>query len=829
MNKSISAILAISVLALASCRTEEPISAVQTGEVDVTVTAGIAGGISTYAPVDAFSHQGGAVNVDPSEYDLRYVMEVYTKDAEPVRVYRKTVTVPDNFATTPVTISTRLVAKKYDFVFWADFVKEGSTDDLYYSTDPLTDISYTDGVGIETLAMDAADAYYHVEEVDLSRNQNIQGVTLKRPFGKIRFVASDELTDGVVQNEYPAEAEVNFGGVEVPASFNALTGLTLDKKISLGSLRGSSVNENVLAGGKDYPGAWLLGNYYIFAADASTSYAMDVTCYDQNGIEIGTRSLSQIPLQENKLTTVIGNFYTSEGTIEIIVEDPFEEPENEVNPEEVNDMREALASGESFTLSCDVDITDGANIQVPAGVTSVLDLNGYTVKAANGSSANIVVFGNLTIKDSKGDGSIVASKDYSSQYSSGIITVSGEDAVLNMEGGSIYAVRDDAVNNGQFGVVVDDGGDFVMTGGKIEAGWYAISGNGTNNTQNSIIDIKGGELVSTSDYAVYLPHSGTANISGGTVNGAAGAVSIRRGVLNISDDAVILSNGEGNTGNWGDGTGNQPNCGIMVDPAYGGCAVNIDGGTMSTEKDVLVFNTAASHAAESSVAVSAGTFSDPTPLAYLEKGAAVKVSLEKDYTGGGFGIFKNGNGDSASVEIDLGGNTWQLSDDALVGSAGTVSQYFHLEKDAAVTFANGTIAPEDGAAGLMMVQNYCDLTLDRVTLQGNESCSYVLSNNNGTCNIVDSKILAAENNCAFDVYSFSSYEGVEVTVDGESEIVGRVEFGGNNNLKNGKLVINGGTFLGDLVVTPGYYDSADPNIIINSGSFNGSGWNEYIK
>lgn len=828
MYKSTSAILAMFVLAMTSCQTKEQVSPVRTGEVEFTVTAGIAGDITTYAPVEAFSHQGGAVNVDPSEYDLRYILEVYTKDAEPVRVYRKAVIVPDNFTTTDVTISTRLVAKKYDFVFWADFVKEGSTDDLYYNTDPLTTISYTDGVGIETLAMDEVDAYCHVEEVDLSRNQNIQGITLLRPFGKIRLIATDKLTDGVDQAEYPAEANVDFGNVEVPASFNALTGLALDKNISLGAHTGKTVNEDALVAGKDYPDAWMLGYYYIFASDGNTSYAMDVTCYDQNGNEIGVRNLSQIPVQKNKLTTVIGNFYTSEGTMEIIVEDPFEEPETEVNSEEVQDMMDALAKGEIFTLSCDIDITAAGGVMIPAGVSSTLDLNGHTVKASNGASGNFAVYGNLTISDSRGDGKIVAENDYTSnQYNTGVVTVVGDDATLTMDGGYIYAVRDNAVDNGQFGIVLDKGGNFTMTGGKVEAGWYAVSGNGTNSTQSSIIDIRGGELISTSDYAIYLPHSGTTYISGGTVNGAAGAVSIRRGELNISDDAVILSNGEGNTGEWGDGTGNQSNCGIMVDPAYGKCIVNIDGGTMSTAKDVIIFNSAARYASESTVSVSAGTFSDPTPLAYLDKAAQVKVALEKDYSGPGLGIFKNGNGDSASVEIDLGGKQWVLGDEPLFGSTGTVSQYFHLEKDATVTFKNGTLVTENRGSGKMLFQNYCILTLDRVTVLGGTACEYVISNNNGECNIINSTVTAAEDCCAFDVYSFASYEGVEVTVSGESVINGRVEFGGNNNRQNGKLIINGGTFNGDLVVTPEYYNSENPNITISGGIFNGDGWEDY--
>ena len=808
MKKISAVILAITAVTMISCQRETIDSGALTGEVEFTVTAGIPGGISTYAdPVAAFSHNGGAVNVDPDKYDLRYILEVYTKDQTPVRVYRKTVIVPDKFTTTDVTITARLVAKTYDFVFWADFVLEGSGEDtegLHYDTDQLTSVSYKEGTALDDLASEAIDAYCHVEEVDLSKNQNISGIKLHRPFGKIRLLATDRISDGAVQSEYPAHAKVDFKGATVPASFNVLTGLALEGSLTVENITGTSILEDASVAGTKYPDSYLLGYYYIFAADGSTSYAMDVTTYDQNGIQMGVRNLSQIPVQKNKLTTVIGNFYTNSSTLEVIIEDPFE----------------------PFTLSCDIDITASSDIIVPEGITSTIDLNGYTIKAANGTPGNIKVYGSLTIKDSKG-GRIIAENDYSSDYSTGIIYVSGEDASLTMESGYIYAVRDDAVNNGQFGVALNDGADFTMTGGKIEAGWYAIAGHGDNSTQNSVIKIQGGELISTSDYAIYLPQSGTTYITGGTVNGAAGAVSIRRGTLNISGDAVLQSNGEGYTGDWGDGTGKQPNCGIMVDPAYGACTVNISGGTVSTAQDAMKFKQDAKYASESTVQVSAGTFSDPTPLAFLKKEANVKVVLEKDYSGPGLGIFKNGNGNAASVEIDLGGNQWTLNDNPLFGSTGTVSQYFHLEKDATVVFRNGTLVPENSASGKMLIQNYSNLTLDGVTITGGSTCEYVVSNNNGSCNIINSTITATEGKCAFDVFSFSSYEGVTVTVDGESVINGRVEFGGDNNKMNGRLIVNGGTFNGNLVVTEGYYNADVPNIILYGGTFNGTGWENY--
>ena len=170
-------------------------------------------------------------------------------------------------------------------------------------------------------------------------------------------------------------------------------------------------------------------------------------------------------------------------------------------------LKTAFANGEDFKLSADADIT-GQSVSVPAGKSVVLDLNGYTLTADNSATGKIIVLGKMTLKDSSTEkkGKIVASQDYTAaSYNGSLIEIAGEDASMTMESGNISAVRETPDSNGQYGVGVTDGGDFTMTGGKIEAGWFAVAGNGNYKTQNSIINITDGELISTADYAVYLP------------------------------------------------------------------------------------------------------------------------------------------------------------------------------------------------------------------------------------------------------------------------------------------------------------------------------------
>lgn len=492
-------------------------------------------------------------------------------------------------------------------------------------------------------------------------------------------------------------------------------------------------------------------------------------------------------------------------------------------------LKEAMAEGGVYQLKEDVDIA-GRSIEIPANKTATLDLNGNTITAANRGVDGIVVYGNLTLKDSKGNGRIVANKDYTGgAYGAGLIRIIGENAAMIMQGGTIYAARENATNNGQYGVAVYEGGDFTITGGKIEAGWSAVLGNGKYKTQNSVIRIEGGELISTSDYAVYLPQSGTTTISGGKVYGVGGGVCINRGTLNVEGTALITSKGTGDTGDWGDGTGNMESAAINVAAKYGDCVVNIKGGTLTAEANALVSTGNAGYTP--AINVSGGTFSDPSLLGHLSAGANVKVKLLKDYEGPGLGIFYGKNGSRATVEIDLNQHAWNLTNDPLFGSTGYQNQYFHLEKDAFVTFRNGTVQPKEVASGRMLIQNYCHLTLDKVKLIGGSSCKYVISNNNGSCTISNSTITAAAGQCAFDVYSYKPYPGgVTVTVNGQSVINGRVEFDGNSGKKNGNLVINGGTINGNLSANNDYYDSINKNIIIKEGVTFGAdvtGWDDY--
>ena len=138
-----------------------------------------------------------------------------------------------------------------------------------------------------------------------------------------------------------------------------------------------------------------------------------------------------------------------------------------------------------------------------------------------------------------------------------------------MESGHIYSViPKKTADNGQFGIGAYDNSKVTINGGTVESGWYAIAGNGSG-VQTTAITINGGTLVSTSDYAIYHPQFGTLTINDGAiVYGAAGAIAMKRGNL-VVNGGTLTSKGIGDTGTWGDGTGNLGKAALNFCAPYG--------------------------------------------------------------------------------------------------------------------------------------------------------------------------------------------------------------------------------------------------------------------
>lgn len=193
------------------------------------------------------------------------------------------------------------------------------------------------------------------------------------------------------------------------------------------------------------------------------------------------------------------------------------------------------------------------------------------------------------------------------------------------------------------------------------------------------------------------------------------------------------------------------------------------------------------------------------------------VKLLKSCSGNGIKI-ETKNFATKGLTVDFGGCTYAVGG-VLVGSAGTGTNAFQLLKGGKVTFRNGTIVgvtegtkpaedtPNWHGAPAIVIQNYCDLTLKDMTVSGGDETIYTVSNNHGNVVIEDSIINAGNAKgsgygpFAFDVCGYSTYDGVSVTVKGNSSINGDIEVSRSaNNTKDVKLALESGTINGKLKI-----------------------------
>ena len=213
-----------------------------------------------------------------------------------------------------------------------------------------------------------------------------------------------------------------------------------------------------------------------------------------------------------------------------------------------------------------------------------------------------------------------------------------------------------------------------------------------------------------------------------------------------------------------------------------------------------------------------------------------EIVLLKDYIGSGIKVVAGKN-----IVFNLNGKTYTV-DKPTVGSSGTETNGFQLLKDSKVTFKNGTLDSATGADSLpnggILIQNYCDLTLENVTLDtsANSNISYVISNNFGSLTAKGNTVIkAADGKVAFDLwYGMNSNglydDGVSVTfgTDFTGSVTGKIEYGAhsrvpsNSNWKDkARLTIANGNF-DTTFVDSNNNDSVAPedfNITIIGGTF----------
>lgn len=392
---------------------------------------------------------------------------------------------------------------------------------------------------------------------------------------------------------------------------------------------------------------------------------------------------------------------------------------------------DAAKAGQTVTLINDVDLTTGSNLEVHKWLNIVLDMNGHSIKGANADHKNICVSGILTLKDSKENstGKIYAETPYQDGvYDKPLVEVNNGGEFV-MESGHINSVP---AGNHQFVIGAYYNSKVIINGGTIESGWYAINGS-NDEDQNPTITINGGTLVSTSSYAISHPQSGTLTIdSGAVVYGAGGAIDMKRGNL-VVKGGIMTSKGKGNTGKWGEGTGDPDKAALNFCAPYGDVTATITGGTITAAGDAVLIDAQPTEGKTVTLAIEGGKYSSDVSK-YCSSGYTTTPNADGTYTVAYFGNVVLVVYDYKSKEIVEAGQSIAIDMDEVnkiwVPEAGVKGVNTTLTKNYTNTGWNSFFVPFDFTLTEEMLNDFEFATLYATALEngnGSPAISYKMA------------------------------------------------------------------------------------------------------
>ncbi len=390
---------------------------------------------------------------------------------------------------------------------------------------------------------------------------------------------------------------------------------------------------------------------------------------------------------------------------------------------------DATAGQTVVTLINDVDLTTDDELEVGKLQNIVLDMNGYSIKGANADHKNICVSGKLTLKDSKENstGKIHAETPYQEGiYDKPLVEViNGGEFV--MESGHINSVP---AGNHQFVIGAYYDSKVIINGGTIKSGGYAINGS-NDEYQSPTITINGGTLVSTSSYAISHPQSGTLTInSGAVVYGAGGAIDMKRGNL-VVYGGIMTS--KGNTGNWGEGTGDPDKAALNFCKPYGNVTATITGGTITAEGDAVLIDAKPTEGKTVALAIEGGKYSSDVSK-YCSSGYTTTPNADGTYTVAYFGNVVLVVYDYKTKEIAQAGQSIAIDMDEVnkiwVPEAGVKGVNTTLTKNYTNTGWNAFFVPFDFTLTQEMLNDFEFATLYATALEngnGSPAISYKMA------------------------------------------------------------------------------------------------------
>lgn len=259
-------------------------------------------------------------------YRRRFIIEAWREGKPTTRQVTVMETAEeDGDAKISLPIHLKLHALEYTLAVWTDYVKAGTTDDLYYDTDNLQQVACTD---LYTGSTPHRDCLYGTAALDLRQyrdewNARVQvKVDMVRPLAKYELIATD------VQKFLLKTQKQRAGGTAYtitvsygfyfPLGFNVLSGKPDRSEMGVAFTAPLTVTDNG-------SGECTLASDYIFVNGDESYVPLGIEIKDNAGNGISRTTGIDVPYRRGHLTTVRGHFLTNRYDTGIGIDPDFDD------------------------------------------------------------------------------------------------------------------------------------------------------------------------------------------------------------------------------------------------------------------------------------------------------------------------------------------------------------------------------------------------------------------------------------------------------------------------------------------------------------------------
>ncbi len=296
-------------LVLTSCQSDEPFAPGMGEEVQATFTISVPDAMGTRAAGHS-SAEGGFSNREGRQ--LNYTVALLNQNDKVM--YSETCQSDGETATFHPTVVQGYTYKVVAYATFGNAVAPSAINEAFDGNDALASIATLKGISDES-----EDAYYCFDTKVMGGAE--MSATLRRPFGKLRLVATDYDKLKALGTDV-ASVKVTYGeNVVMETHFNAMA------EVFGGQATSKEFEANKATYAEAANELTVFTDYLPASKTDETMYPFTIVTTYTNG-ETYTRTFAQdIPVKRNYLTTLRGNFFTTEAALTLTVDEMFENEE----------------------------------------------------------------------------------------------------------------------------------------------------------------------------------------------------------------------------------------------------------------------------------------------------------------------------------------------------------------------------------------------------------------------------------------------------------------------------------------------------------------------